>query len=290
MAESFVDIILRLAGLLTVKGGTGSIIEYFGPGVDSLSCTGMATVCNMGAETGATASVFPYTKAMGDYLTSTRRGYIRESVEQRVHCFAADPGAEFDQVIELDLSQLEPHINGPTTPDLSTPNSQFKNVLAASDWPKDLSAGLIGSCTNSSYEDVSRAAGIAKQALEAGIKPKIPLFISVGSEQTRSTLEKEGMLDVLFELGGTMLANACGPCSGSWDRQDVQKVQCNPECGHLKTMATWPFADIYSSKPGYSELHYYLVQSKLHWPPGRKFCYAYIHSITGGCNGEDNRG
>lgn len=225
IAELVLDIILRLAGQLTVKGGTGSVLEYFGPGVDSLSCTGMSTICNMGAETGATTSVFPYTKAMGDYLTATRRGKIREMVEQRVDNFVADPGAEYDQLIELDLSQLEPHINGPTTPDLSTPNSKFKSVISANNWPKELSAGLIGSCTNSSYEDMMRAADVARQALEAGIKPKIPLFISVGSEQTRSTLENEGTLDIFSKLGGVMLANACGPCSGSWDRDDVQKVR-----------------------------------------------------------------
>ncbi|RFU26055.1 hypothetical protein B7463_g10285, partial [Scytalidium lignicola] len=177
----------------------------------------------MGTETGATTSIFPYTESMGKYLEITRRGYLRNSAERRAHNLRADDGAEYDSVFELDLSTLEPYINGPWTPDLSTTNSNFAQVAAEASWPSQLSAGLIGSCTNSSYEDMTRAASLAKQALEAGIKPKIPLYISVGSQQTQQTLEEEGVLEVFEKLGGTLLASACGPCSGSWVREDIQK-------------------------------------------------------------------
>lgn len=206
-----------------MKGGTGFVIEYFGEGTKTLSCTGMATICNMGAETGATTSIFPYTDAMGDYLGATGRGYIRDRVQQRLHNLRADDGAEYDQLINLDLSKLEPKLNGPATPDLSTSVSQFREFATENDFPP-LSAGLIGSCTNSSYEDMTRVASLAKQALAVGIKPKIPFFISVGSEQTRRTLEKAGVIDLLKQSGGTILANACGPCSGSWAREDVEKA------------------------------------------------------------------
>jgi aconitate hydratase len=178
----------------------------------------------MGAETGATTSMFPYTRSMGEYLTATNRHYIRESVEQQGDILKADSGAEYDEVIHLDLSELEPHINGPLTPDFSTPNSKFGAVVAESDWPSELSAGLIGSCTNSSYEDMTRVANLASQALEAGLVPKIPLLISVGSEQTRAVLEENGTLETLRKSGGTILANACGPCCGSWAREDMEKV------------------------------------------------------------------
>jgi aconitate hydratase len=255
MLTPVIDVILRLAGELTVKGATGSIIEYFGPGVDSLSCTGMATICNMGAETGATTSMFPYTNSMGDYLTATNRGYIRESIEQHHDMLSADHGAEYDQVIHIDLSQLEPHINGPLTPDLSTPNSDFKKVVAASDWPADLSAGLIGSCTNSSYEDMNRVASLTQQALGAGLKPKIPFLISVGSEQTRAILEKEGILGVFEESGGVLLANACGPCCGSWAREDVEKVFPHQE----SDISTNVFQ-------GHSKFDHHILQSELYRP------------------------
>lgn len=218
-----IDIILDITRRLTVKGGTGSIIEYFGSGVDTLSCTGMATITNMGAETGATTSIFPYTEAMGAYLNATGRGYIRDRVQQRLPNLRADEGAEYDQVIKLDLSELEPRINGPFTPDLSTPVSKFGQFVTENNWPQ-LTAGLIGSCTNSSFEDMNRVASLAKQALDAGIKPKIPFIVTVGSEQTRRTLEKAGIVDILKQSGGTILANACGPCSGSWAREDMQKV------------------------------------------------------------------
>ncbi|KAL6245180.1 Aconitate hydratase mitochondrial [Rhinocladiella similis] len=220
------DIILDITRRLTVKGGTGSIIEYFGSGVHTLSCTGMATITNMGAETGATTSIFPYTDAMGAYLNATGRGYIRDRVQQRLPNLQADEGAEYDQLIKLDLSELEPRINGPFTPDLSTPVSKFGQFVTENNWPQ-LTAGLIGSCTNSSFEDMNRVASLAKQALDAGIKPKIPFIVTVGSEQTRRTLEKAGIVDILKQSGGTILANACGPCSGSWTREDVKKGVSN---------------------------------------------------------------
>ncbi|KEF54137.1 aconitate hydratase 1 [Exophiala aquamarina CBS 119918] len=220
------DIILYVANELTVKGGTGSVLEYFGPGVDTLSCTGLASISNMGAETGATTSIFPYTEAMGSYLAATGRGYIRDRVQSRLPNLRADDNAEYDQLINIDLSKLEPRINGPFTPDLSTPVSQFGAFVDENSWP-ELSAGLIGSCTNSSFEDMNRVASLAKQALDAGIKPRIPFLVSVGSEQTRRTLEKAGIIDILKKSGGTVLANACGPCSGSWAREDVDKGVSN---------------------------------------------------------------
>lgn len=218
------DIILDLASRLTVKGATGSIIEYFGDGVDTLSATGMATVCNMGAETGATTSLFPYTEHTGSYLNATGRQYIREALQPWRAGLRADDGAEYDRVIHIDLSKVEPRINGPATPDLSTPLSQFKEQVSQNTWPKEVSAGLIGSCTNSSFEDMSRAADLVEQALQAGLTPKAPLMLSPGSEQTRRTLESAGVLDVFKQVGATVLANACGPCCGSWNRTDMPKV------------------------------------------------------------------
>ncbi|KAI9731098.1 MAG: Aconitate hydratase mitochondrial [Claussenomyces sp. TS43310] len=217
------DVILKLTGELTVKGGTGAIIEYFGPGVHSLSCTGMASMSNMGAETGATTSLFPYTEAMGRYLQATDRAYIRDAAQAWAGNLVADPGVEYDQIVNINLSEIEPFINGPATPDLATPNSQFKKLLAKNDWPRELSAGLIGSCTNSSFEDLSRAANLAQQALDAGLTPKAPLILSPGSEQTRATLEEAGVLKVFDKVNATVLANACGPCCGSWSREDVAK-------------------------------------------------------------------
>lgn len=184
----------------------------------------MATIANMGAETGATTSIFPYSDAMRAYLEATNRLEIAQAV-----CFAsselrADEGAEYDRVIEIDLASLEPHINGPFTPDLTTPLSKFSQTAESEAWPETLTAGLIGSCTNSSFQDMTRVADLAKQALEAGLKPKMPLLVSPGSEQTRKTLEEAGSLEILEELNGTLLANACGPCCGSWDREDMEKV------------------------------------------------------------------
>eukprot|EP00002_Diphylleia_rotans_P036370 TRINITY_DN7_c0_g1_i1.p1 TRINITY_DN7_c0_g1~~TRINITY_DN7_c0_g1_i1.p1 ORF type:complete len:776 (+),score=180.15 TRINITY_DN7_c0_g1_i1:57-2384(+) len=223
------DIILKLAGILTVKGGTGAIVEYFGPGVDTLSCTGMATICNMGAEIGATTSVFPYTKSMSKYLRSTERAAIANAADSfRETLLTPDSGATYDQVIEINLSELEPHINGPFTPDLAHPLSKFAEAVKKNNWPKELKFGLIGSCTNSSYEDMTRAASLAKQATEHGLKIKANGFtITPGSEQVRATIERDGLLEIFDKVGGTVLANACGPCIGQWKREDVPKGERN---------------------------------------------------------------
>ncbi|TKA55499.1 Aconitate hydratase, mitochondrial [Cryomyces minteri] len=221
------DIILKVAGILTVKGGTGAIIEYHGPGVDSLSCTGMGTICNMGAEIGATTSVFPFNDRMYDYLAATKRSAIGDFARSYAHELREDEGAEYDELIEINLSELEPHINGPFTPDLATPISKFKDAVAANKWPEELKVGLIGSCTNSSYEDMSRAASIARDALNHGIKAKAAFTVTPGSEQIRATIERDGQLETLEEFGGMVLANACGPCIGQWDRRDVKKGEPN---------------------------------------------------------------
>ncbi|BCR83123.1 aconitate hydratase ACO1 [Aspergillus chevalieri] len=221
------DIILKVAGLLTVKGGTGAIIEYHGPGVDSLSCTGMGTICNMGAEIGATTSLFPYNDRMYDYLKATKRQNIADFARSYGKELREDEGAEYDQLIEINLSELEPHINGPFTPDLATPISKFKEAVDTNKWPEDLKVGLIGSCTNSSYEDMSRAASIARDALDHGIKSKSLFTVTPGSEQIRATIERDGQLQTLEEFGGVILANACGPCIGQWDRKDVKKGEPN---------------------------------------------------------------
>lgn len=220
------DVITHLAGLLTVRGGTGYIVEYFGDGVESLSCTGMATICNMGAEIGATTSTFPYQEAHRRYLVQTGRGPIADAADVALNKFGylkADENAQYDKVIEIDLSSLEPHVNGPFTPDLSTPISKFGQTAKEESWPSKVSAGLIGSCTNSSYQDMSRAASIIRQAEEAGLKPKIPFFVTPGSEQIRATIERDGLIDVFERNGAIVLANACGPCIGQWDRTDVSK-------------------------------------------------------------------
>lgn len=221
------DIILKVAGLLTVKGGTGAIIEYHGPGTDTLSCTGMGTICNMGAEIGATTSLFPFNDRMYDYLQATKRQHIGDFSREYAKELREDPGAEYDQLIEINLSELEPHINGPFTPDLATPISQFKKAVEDNKWPEELKVGLIGSCTNSSYEDMSRAASIARDALNHGIKAKSLFTVTPGSEQIRATIERDGQLQTLEEFGGVVLANACGPCIGQWDRKDVKKGVAN---------------------------------------------------------------
>jgi hypothetical protein len=217
----------QVAGILTVKGGTGAIVEYYGPGVDSLSATGMATICNMGAEIGATTSVFPFNKRMYDYLVATDRAAAAKLADAFKENLRADEGAKYDQVIEINLSELEPHINGPFTPDLATPLSKFAEACRKNGWPTQLKAGLIGSCTNSSYEDMARAASVARQALKAGIKSKVPFTISPGSEQIRATIARDGIMDVLEKVGGTVLSNSCGPCIGQWKRTDVKKGEAN---------------------------------------------------------------
>merc|ERR1712136_222170 len=222
------DVILKVAGILTVKGGTMSIIEYHGPGVDSISCTGMGTICNMGAELGATTSVFPFNQRMADYLTATERTAIaEEAAKYKDSLLSPDAGCKYDQVVEIDLSTLEPHVNGPFTPDLATPISQLGDTAKKNQWPLEVKDGLIGSCTNSSYEDMSRVASLMKQALAKGLKSKGTFYITPGSEQIRATIERDGLADTMREFGGIVLANACGPCIGQWDRQNVKKGEKN---------------------------------------------------------------
>lgn len=223
------DIILRLAGLLTVKGGTGSIIEYFGDGAETISCTGKATICNMGAEIGATTSLFPYDKKMSDYLVATDRTEIAKLAGELRDYLKGDEGCEkyYDDIIEIDLSTLEPYINGPFTPDLARPISEFKQAVIDNGYPEELKVGLIGSCTNSSYEDMGRAASLARQALSRGLKTKSEFVITPGSEQVKATIERDGIIDVFTKIGGTVLANACGPCIGQWKRHDVKDGEKN---------------------------------------------------------------
>ncbi|TVY52739.1 putative aconitate hydratase, partial [Lachnellula suecica] len=228
------DVILHLAGKLTVRGGTGFIIEYHGPGVDSLSCTGMATICNMGAEVGATTSLFPFSQRHVPYLRSTHRQSIAAQAQtiasspSETNLLSADPGAHYDELITIDLSKLEPHINGPNTPDLSTPLSLFAKAVKANQWPETASAGLIGSCTNSSYQDMSRAEDLVKQASAAGLSPAMDFFVTPGSEQIRATLDRDQTLSTFEDAGGIVLANACGPCIGQWSRTDgVKKGDSN---------------------------------------------------------------
>lgn len=222
------DVILKVAEILTVKGGTGAIVEYFGPGARSLSATGKATICNMGAEIGATTSLFAYDEAIERYLKATGREAVADAANNVAEHLRADSEVEsnpsdfFDQVIEIDLSTLSPHINGPHTPDLARPVSDLGEEAKSNGWPLEVSAGLIGSCTNSSYEDITRAASIARDAASKGLTAKIPLLVTPGSEQVRATIERDGLLADFEALGATVLANACGPCIGQWDRQDLE--------------------------------------------------------------------
>ena len=227
------DVILKLAGIMTVKGGTGKIVEYFGPGTKSISCTGKATITNMGAEIGATTSVFPYDEKMATYLRQTERTEVAELADE-IDCHlraddevVANPEAYYDEIIEINLSDLEPHIVGPFTPDLTHPISQMKADVIEQEYEDELSVALIGSCTNSSYEDIERAAHVAKQALSKGLKAKSSFMISPGSEQIRATIERDGQLATLEELGGTVLANACGPCIGQWKRHGMEDGKKN---------------------------------------------------------------
>lgn len=227
------DIILKVAEELTVSGGTNSIVEYFGSGTKSISCTGKATITNMGAEIGATCSIFPYDERMETYLKYTNRKKIAALANQNKELLVADPEIEsnpenfFDQVIEINLSILEPHIVGPHTPDLARTISELGDDVKSNDYIDPISVALIGSCTNSSYEDMSRVASIAKQAKEKGIKSKIPLLITPGSEQIRGTIERDGQMDSLKEIGATVLANACGPCIGQWNRPELKNEEKN---------------------------------------------------------------
>ncbi|KAG1894867.1 aconitate hydratase [Suillus fuscotomentosus] len=218
------DLILHLAGKLTVRGGTGRILEYFGPGVANQSCTGLATVANMGAEVGATTSTFPYTENMRAYLNATGRAPVARAADHAASMgfLNADKGAEYDEVIEINLSELEPTINGPFTPDLATPLSKFGSFVKEQGWKDELSAGLIGSCTNSSYEDMTQVADLAKQAKAAGLVTKVPFLCTPGSEQIRATMERDGITSTLEDVGAVVLANACGPCIGQWKRDDMK--------------------------------------------------------------------
>jgi len=227
------DVILKLAGILSVKGGTGKIVEYFGPGTSSISCTGKGTITNMGAEIGATTSVFPYDNRMNDYLNLTGRKKLESILNEVKTHLCADPEVienpepYYDEIIEINLSELEPHIVGPFTPDLARPLSQMKEDIVTNDYVDDLSVALIGSCTNSSYEDIDRSANVAGQALKKGLTAKTHFMITPGSELVRATIERDGQLKVLEDLGGTVLANACGPCIGQWKRLDKEEGEAN---------------------------------------------------------------
>ncbi len=227
------DVILKVAEVLTVKGGTGAIVEYFGPGADTITATGKATVCNMGAEIGATTSLFGYDANMASYLHATRRAAIAEAAERVSGDLRADPEVEadpgrfFDQVVEIDLDRLGPMINGPHSPDRAHQLADVADTARREGWPLEISSALIGSCTNSSYEDITRAASIARQASARGLRAKAPLMITPGSEQTRATIERDGLLADLEAIGGTVLANACGPCIGQWERDDLDRSKPN---------------------------------------------------------------
>ncbi|MEP7166008.1 MAG: aconitate hydratase [Ferruginibacter sp.] len=227
------DVILKVAGILTVKGGTGAIVEYFGEGATSMSCTGKGTICNMGAEIGATTSTFGYDDSMSRYLKATGREEIAAMADKIAGHLTGDaevyanPADYFDQVIEIDLDILEPHLNGPFTPDLATPISKMKEAAAANDWPTKIEYGLIGSCTNSSYEDISRAVSLAKQVTDKGLRLQSEFTITPGSEQVRFTIERDGFLDTFDKIGATVFANACGPCIGMWARVGAEKKERN---------------------------------------------------------------
>ena len=227
------DVILKVAGILTVKGGTDAVVEYFGEGAISMSCTGKGTICNMGAEIGATTSTFGYDDSMSRYLKATGREDVAALADTVKEHLTADvdvylnPSKYFDQVIEINLSELEPHVNGPFTPDLATPISKLKEVALANSWPTKISVGLLGSCTNSSYEDISRAVSLAKQVSSKHLKAKAEYLINPGSEQIRYTIERDGFLDIFDQIGAKVFTNACGPCIGMWDRMGSEKHEKN---------------------------------------------------------------
>lgn len=227
------DVILKVAGIMTVKGGTGAIVEYFGEGAQAMSCTGKGTICNMGAEIGATTSTFGYDDSMDRYLRSTDRSDVADAANAVRSYLTADPEVYanpeqyFDQVIEIDLSTLEPHLNGPFTPDLATPISKMKEEAIKNNWPLKIEVGLIGSCTNSSYEDIARAASLARQVADKKLKTKAEFTITPGSEQVRYTIERDGFIETFDKIGATVFANACGPCIGMWDREGAEKEERN---------------------------------------------------------------
>ena len=227
------DVILKVAGILTVKGGTGAIIEYFGEGAESMSCTGKGTICNMGAEVGATTSTFGYDESMERYLRATSRDDVADAANQVKEHLTADPEVYanpelyFDELIEIDLDNLTPHVNGPFTPDLATPVAEMKEVAKTNGWPLQVEWGLIGSCTNSSYEDLSRAASIAKQAVDKKLTTKAEFGINPGSEQVRYTADRDGLLSIFEDLNAKIFTNACGPCIGQWAREGADKQEAN---------------------------------------------------------------
>ncbi|MBF7090000.1 aconitate hydratase [Flavobacterium sp. ALJ2] len=227
------DVILKVAGILTVKGGTGAIVEYFGEGATSMSCTGKGTICNMGAEIGATTSTFGYDDSMSRYLRSTNRADVADAADKVASYLTGDPEVYanpekyFDQVIEINLTELEPHLNGPFTPDLATPISKMKEAAIKNNWPLKIEVGLIGSCTNSSYEDIARAASLARQVSAKKLKLKSQFTITPGSEVVRYTIERDGFIDTFHKIGATVFANACGPCIGMWDREGAEKEERN---------------------------------------------------------------
>ncbi|MCA1746739.1 MAG: aconitate hydratase, partial [Bacteroidales bacterium] len=227
------DVILKVAGLLTVKGGTGKILEYFGEGAENISCTGKGTICNMGAEIGATTSLFGYDEKMKAFLRGTERGDVADEADKVAAHLTGDPEvyAEpekyFDEVIEINLDELEPHINGPFSPDKAWPISEFADAVKENGYPRELEVGLIGSCTNSSYEDITRAASVAQQAVDNGLKVATEFTITPGSEQVRYTVDRDGLLEVFEKIGGVVLANACGPCIGQWARHNADKQKKN---------------------------------------------------------------
>jgi aconitate hydratase len=227
------DVILKVAGILTVKGGTGAIVEYFGEGAKAMSCTGKATICNMGAEIGATTSTFGYDESMDRYLRNTNRADVADEAKKIASYLTGDdevyanPELYFDQVIEINLSELEPYLNGPFTPDLATPISKMKEEAIRNNWPVNIQYGLIGSCTNSSYEDIARSASLARQVAQKNLKTKSNFTITPGSELVRYTIERDGFIDTFNEIGATVFANACGPCIGMWDREGAEKEERN---------------------------------------------------------------
>jgi aconitate hydratase len=221
------DIILKLAGILTVNGGTGYAVEYFGEGVEILDATAMGTICNMGAEVGATFSIFPFTKNTETFLRATNRAELADACAKSTEFLSADKDAVYDKIVEIDLSSLEPQVNGPFTPDANVSITKVPAYLEENDYPKEVKVGLIGSCTNSSYESMTKAADICKQALAHGMKMKSKFYISPGSEKVRATMERDGIIDVFTQVGGSILANACGPCIGQWARTDTKKGEKN---------------------------------------------------------------
>lgn len=223
------DIILKLAGIVGVSGGKSKIVEFYGPGTQTLGATAMATVCNMSAEIGSTSCIFPYSESMARYLEATKRGFIAEAASQHLELLTADEGSErhYDEHIEINLDTLEPHINGPFTPDLSHPLSTFSDAVEANPWPKRLSYAMVGSCTNSAWADLKKASELIDQAEAAGLKPKVPFLVTAGSELTRATVERDRILQKFEKAGATILSSSCGPCVGQWNRSDVAKGESN---------------------------------------------------------------